>query len=190
MAPIPYVASALCLLGCAWLVFRGLVRHQYRSRASLTWWGTLSQLLVFCGWAYFSASQLPATWPDSDTPPILRMLGWTVFLGGLGGTLAAGVNLGFKASFGIEKPALSASGLYGLVRNPQVAAFGLALIGHTILWPTWRLGGALLLYFPIAHLMVVTEEEHLTRVLGERYRAYRKRVPRYMPGRRRGGAAA
>lgn len=186
---MPYVACALLLLGFAWLVFRGLVRSQYRRHGSLRWGGTLLQLLVFCAWAFFSTLQLPATWPSSDVPGVLRVVGWTIFLGGLSAALLAGITLGGETSFGVTKPALKASGFYGVVRNPQVVGMGLALIGHTILWATWRLGGALFLYYPIAHMMVITEEEHLTRAIGDEYRVYQKRVPRYVPRRRRSGTA-
>jgi protein-S-isoprenylcysteine O-methyltransferase Ste14 len=163
------------------MVFRGLVRRQYRRQGYLRWWETLLQLLVFCGWASFSLLQYPAAWPDSDLPWVVQAVGWTLLLGGLGSALVAGVHLGAGVSFGLAKPALNVSGVYGLVRNPQVVAMGLALIGHTLVWPTWRLSGALLLYFPIAHLMVITEEEHLARAFGEIYREYQRRVPRYVP---------
>jgi protein-S-isoprenylcysteine O-methyltransferase Ste14 len=188
MAPIPYVAHGVLLLGSAWLVFRVLVRRQYRRYGSLRWWATLLQLLVFCGWAYFGSLQYPATSPDGATPWLLRAVGWTLFVGGLCATLAAGVNLGAEASFGVVRPVLKVSGLYGVVRNPQAAAMGLALIGHTMVWPTWRCLGVMLLYVSIVHLMVITEEEHLARSLGAAYRVYRNQVPRYVPGRRRGRA--
>lgn len=181
MALMPYGAYALLLLVFAWLVFRRLVRQQYLLQGSLRMWATLLQLLVFCGWAYFSALQLPRAWPDSTMPWLIRAVGWTVFLVGVCCTLVAGLKLGVGQSFGLGKATLNVSGLYGLVRNPQVSAMGLALIGHTIVWPTWRLSGALLLYFPIAHLMVMTEEEHLSRAHGAAYRDYQKRVPRYVP---------
>lgn len=105
-------------------------------------------------------------------------------------TLAAGVRLGTGASFGVSAPALQASGLYGLVRNPQVSAMGIGLLGYLILWPTWRLIGVVLLYFPIAHLMVITEEEHLARTLRGRYQEYLTRVPRYVPRLRSSRRAA
>ncbi|RPI74831.1 MAG: hypothetical protein EHM45_17050 [Desulfobacteraceae bacterium] len=38
------------------------------------------------------------------------------------------------------------------------------------------------LVLPDAHLMVLGEEEHLTRALEEEYRDYRQRIPRYLPG--------
>jgi len=184
MAPIPYVLSAMFVLGCAGLVFRELVRRQYQRHGRLRWWATLAQLLVFSMWAYFGYRQLPATWPASDVHWILRQIGWTFFVGGVSGTLLAGINLGAGTSFGVDRPTLEMSGFYRLVRNPQATAFGVALLGHMLVWPTWRLGGALFLYFPIVHLMVLAEEEHLARMLGDEYREYQLSVSRYLPGRR------
>jgi protein-S-isoprenylcysteine O-methyltransferase Ste14 len=175
--------SATLVLTCAVLVFRGVVRRQYQRHGRLRWWATLTQPLVFSLWAAFGYLQLPATWPDSDANRVLGAIGWVLFAGGVTVTLLAGIRLGAGPSFGVEQPSLRTSGLYRVVRNPQASAFGVALMGHTLIWPTWKLAGALLLYFPIVHLMVLAEEEHLARALGDTYREYQKAVPRYLPWR-------
>ena len=70
-------------------------------------------------------------------------------------------------------------GLYGLSRNPQSAAFVVSMVGYFTLWPTWRNAGVLLLVMVLIHLMIRTEEEHLSAVFGPEYTRYLERVPRY-----------
>ncbi len=44
-----------------------------------------------------------------------------------------------------------------------------AMIGYGLLWPTWQHVGSLILIGALAHMMVLTEEEHLRDVFGEEY---------------------
>ena len=81
---------------------------------------------------------------------------------------------------------LRQTGFYRFSRNPQVLAFLVAMIGYGLLWPTWQHAGSVVLIAALAHMMVLTEEEHLLDVLGEEYERYCQRVPRYLrpPGER------
>jgi protein-S-isoprenylcysteine O-methyltransferase Ste14 len=54
------------------------------------------------------------------------------------------------------------------------------VIGIALLWPSWYALGWVALGAVIAHMMVLTEEEHLRRTLGESYLAYCQNVPRYV----------
>ncbi len=90
---------------------------------------------------------------------------------------------GLARAFGLESDELKQSGAYGLSRNPQAVAFLIAIIGNTMLWPSWPNLGSVLLLAIIMHIMIATEEEHLRGVFGEDYRRYCARVPRYL-GRR------
>lgn len=180
MSAIPYFVSAALVLGFAILVFRVLVRREYRTRGRLRLRTSLLQLLAFIFWAYFGYRQLPTAWPASDSHLIWRTLGWPLFVGGLIAMFAAMLNLGGATMFGLRRAKAKVSGLYRINRNPQVSAFLLALLGHSLLWPTWRLHGAMLLCLPMVHMMILTEEEHLTRALGNEYREYMRRVPRYL----------
>ena len=56
----------------------------------------------------------------------------------------------------------------------------LLVAGSAALWPSWYALGWLFLYAAIAHMMVLTEEEHMRNVHGEEYERYCERVPRYL----------
>ena len=47
-------------------------------------------------------------------------------------------------------------------------------------WPSLYALGWLVMYSLISHWMVITEEEHLTRIFGEEYLMYFSEVPRYL----------
>ncbi len=49
-----------------------------------------------------------------------------------------------------------------------------------MVFQSWHALGLVVLFAAIAHLMVLTEEEHLRRVFGEEYARYCARVPRYL----------
>jgi protein-S-isoprenylcysteine O-methyltransferase Ste14 len=100
---------------------------------------------------------------------------------GLIGAVLGMANLGFRRAFGQEVDEPQQSGLYGVTRNPQILMYGPAVIGYALLWPSWYALGWVGLYAAIAHIMVLTEEEHLRRVGGETYVRYCERVPRYIP---------
>jgi protein-S-isoprenylcysteine O-methyltransferase Ste14 len=53
------------------------------------------------------------------------------------------------------------------------------LLGCVILYPSWQAAAWTVLYGAIAHVMVLTEEEHLGRVFEEEYQLYCHQVPRY-----------
>lgn len=99
---------------------------------------------------------------------------------GLASVIIAMSGLGLRRTFGQEVQALRQAGLYGLTRNPQIVGYGLVIAGSALLWPSWYALGWVGLYAVIAHLMVVTEEEHLRRVHGKDYARYCERVPRYL----------
>jgi hypothetical protein len=75
--------------------------------------------------------------------------------------------------------------LKGRLARLSAVAFGLAMIGNAILWPSWYNMGAVALYAAIIQIMVLTEEEHLLDSYGEEYRRYCRRIPRYLGLRRR-----
>jgi len=53
------------------------------------------------------------------------------------------------------------------------------VVGVGWLWPSAYALGWAALWAVLGHWMVVTEEEHLERTLGQAYREYCARVPRY-----------
>lgn len=56
----------------------------------------------------------------------------------------------------------------------------LYVIGFATLWPSLYALAWALLYVPIIHMMVFTEEAHLHKAYGKEYERYLERVPRYL----------
>lgn len=83
-------------------------------------------------------------------------------------------------------PAFVIAGPYVRVRNPLLAGVVLMLAGAALATRSWALG-ALTAFGAIgAHLWVVAiEEPRLAARFGDAYRAYRLRVPRWLPARQR-----
>lgn len=184
MQIVVYFVGALFLLVLAFVVFRVFVLRDYRRRKRLTWFTILLELLIFVLHANFSYLYLPAEWPDMPPLPdntLLRYAGLFIIAVGLTVMFAGMVGLGLRRLFGQEVKEVKQTGLYGITRNPQLLAYGLAVIGYAILWPSWYALGWVVLYGAIAHMMVLTEEEHLRDVGGEAYARYCERVPRYLP---------
>jgi protein-S-isoprenylcysteine O-methyltransferase Ste14 len=77
--------------------------------------------------------------------------------------------------FGLEVDALIQTGPYRVNRNPQIVGGSLLVIGSAVLWPSWYALGWVL-YGVVAHLMVLTEEEHLHKAYGEEYVGYCEQV--------------
>jgi protein-S-isoprenylcysteine O-methyltransferase Ste14 len=83
---------------------------------------------------------------------------------------------------GWQENRLVTGGLYGLVRHPQYTGLFIALFGEGIVhWPTIfsvALFPAIVLsYFLLAR----SEERKIVEQFGDEYRAYRKRVPMFIP---------
>lgn len=77
---------------------------------------------------------------------------------------------------------LATTGLYGLTRHPQYTGLFLGLFGEGVVhWPTLFSVGL----FPVivlAYVMLArSEEKQMIEQFGEEYRAYQRRVPRFIP---------
>lgn len=60
-------------------------------------------------------------------------------------------------------------GPYAITRNPQLLACILAAVGYVLLWLSWHSIGWLVVLIIVAHVMVLTEEEHLRRIFNSEY---------------------
>lgn len=133
-------------------------------------------------------------WPASLSPvvalyhpeaPIWRVIGAVVLFGGLMLVIVSQLDLGASWRIGIDesaRPGLVTNGLYQVCRNPIFLAILVTLTGYTILIPT-RLSLILLVgAFIGMRQQVKTEEAHLLRAYGDDYRAYARRVGRFVPG--------
>lgn len=128
-----------------------------------------------------------------------QAIGWTVFALGFGLVLLSTFLIDHFDLFGLKqvlrqflgRPAVKANFvtpfLYKLVRHPLYLGFILAFWGG----PTMSVGHLLFAASMSAYILIAIrfEERDLVRQLGERYVAYRERVPMLVPGTSpRGGA--
>ncbi|HEY2993246.1 MAG TPA: isoprenylcysteine carboxylmethyltransferase family protein [Methylomirabilota bacterium] len=111
--------------------------------------------------------------------------GTALVITGLVLLVLAQLNLGASWRIGIEegsKPGLVTDGFYRFCRNPIYFAILVFLVGYALLLPT-RLSLIMLVgAFIGIRQQVLTEEAHLTRAYGDAYRAYARRVGRFVPG--------
>lgn len=77
---------------------------------------------------------------------------------------------------------LVVAGLYRFVRNPMYLSVGLLLVGEVIVSASVTLAAYTAVVFACWHLFVLLyEEPTLERMFGDEFRAYRSRVPRWVP---------
>ena len=180
-----YLASASLLIVAAFLVFRVLVRRDYRRHGRLTAVSSALELLIWALFMGFPYLYNPPAWvyywrPGVPVSVPLRMVGLACTTAGLLLTFGTLIWFGLRRAFGLEVSRLVQSGPYRLSRNPQLVFGTLLIVGAVILWPSWYALGWAVLYGVISHLMVLTEEEHLRAVYGAEYDDYCARVPRYV----------
>ncbi|MCP4142091.1 MAG: hypothetical protein GY755_17750 [Chloroflexi bacterium] len=169
----------------AYYVFRIVVRKDYKEKGELSNYATFLEFLIFAIHANLSYTFLSAPYPAIPPLPenlLQKIVGLTIFIIGIFITIWAMSGLGFKKALGQDTQKLNRYGFYQYVRNPQIIAYGIAISGVAILWFSFYAVGWVLLYAIIAHMMVVTEEEHLLRIYKEDYEEYCEDVPRYIPG--------
>ncbi len=93
--------------------------------------------------------------------------------------------IGLKDSWRVGVPEgqqtdLIEGGIYRFSRNPYFLSYLIMFLAYTVLLQNVILLVLSLVGFAMVHLMVLKEEKHLTALHGEKYRRYRKRVPRYI----------
>lgn len=184
MRPISYLALSSLMILLSYLVFRGMVRRDYRRAGRLSSVSTLLECLVFGLHANLSYTFLPARWPALPSLPgneFHSAVGLGILAIGIVTTLWSMISLGLRKALGQQTEGLYRSGFYQYSRNPQIVLYGLVVIGVAFLWPSVYGLGWVLIYGAIAHMMVRTEEEHLGRIFGSEYKHYCEEVPRYLP---------
>jgi len=184
MVLLPFATAAVVLLA-AGLVFFALSRRDYLERGRLRLPTIVLGIAVFFGWGAMGWIFLPRDWPAVHVGTARALVGRILLWGGLAAMLLGIVWLGVARSCGQRRDRLRTSGPYRLSRNPQCVACASFGAGFLVLWPSvWTLVWLGLLLGLLA-LMVRTEEEHLQRLFGDEYAAYRARVPRWLrlPGR-------
>ena len=183
-----YLVVVASLLAGAFLVFRVLVRKDYRQNGKLTMLSSLLELVVCLAYACVPYLYNPPCWPyiwscKPHSPMPVALLGYLVIASGVLLGFGSMLWLGIARSFGRKVTDLYHTGPYRYSRNPQVVGGFLMAAGIALLWPSWYALGWAISWMAMFHLMVLTEEEHLTRVYGEAYLRYFQQAPRYIPFR-------
>jgi protein-S-isoprenylcysteine O-methyltransferase Ste14 len=182
-----YLISAFLLVVGAFVTFRIFVRRDYQRRGRLTPLSGFLELLIWGLFMGFPYIYNPSHWPWTHDPhisPVLRVIGWITIAVGAAIAFPAMAWLGLRRTMGQEANVLKRTGFYRVTRNPQIVGGALLVVGSAVLWPSWYGLGWVILYVAVAHLMVLTEEEHLRNVHGEEYTRYCEQVPRYTGFRR------
>jgi protein-S-isoprenylcysteine O-methyltransferase Ste14 len=178
-----YWIGVLVVFLISLVIFRIPVRQDYLRRGSLSAFSTFLEFLVFGLHANLPYLYLSTPWPDFPPlpeSPFLLVSGLGLASLGLLATLAIMAFLGFSTTVGKQPEGLRQTGPYGWSRNPQLLTYGVLLLGIVMLYPSWEAAGWVLLYGAIAHLMVLTEEEHLSTRFKVEYEEYCLQVPRYI----------
>jgi protein-S-isoprenylcysteine O-methyltransferase Ste14 len=178
-----YWIGVLIVFLIALLFFRVPIRQDYLKRGSLSTFSTFLEFLIFALHANLPYLYLATPWPGIPPLPentFLLVSGLGLGILGLSATLIIMAYLGFSTSVGNQPEGLRQTGPYRWSRNPQLLTYGMLLLGIALLYPSWEALGWILLYAAIAHLMVLTEEEHLGSMFKEKYQEYRQQVPRYI----------
>ena len=134
-----------------------------------------------------------AAWPELwlwRAPTPLAIVGHLIAIAGALLAVAAQAAMGMSWRVGVQKGATGAlvtGGLFDLSRNPTFVGQGGLLAGVALALPSCPTVLALLLFALAAHLQVRSEERTLEAALGEPYRAYRARAPRWLGRSAAGG---
>lgn len=147
-------------------------------------------IYFFSGWLQSNYPEID--WLAHDSGHLLEMMfGWDanphfgpfhilsfIFIGG-GFTL---LSAAWRVLYAAQKSgALAVDGPYARIRHPQYVGFVMILIGFLFQWPTILT----LAMFPVLVFMywrlALSEEREVEAELGEVYRDYASRVPRFIP---------
>ena len=165
------------------IIFRVFVRRDYLQRGNLGPLSVTLEFVVFALHANVIYLHLSVPWPllpPTPENPVQLYLGAAICIMGLLTSLAIMAHLGFSTTIGQQPGEVRQSGPYRWTRNPQILTYGVMLVGLGIMYPSLQIAAWILLYFAIGYLMVITEEEHLSTLFGEKYDEYRNEVPRFI----------
>lgn len=177
--------AALLLLCAGYVVFRLIVRKEYRLLGRLRRRSSYLQLVVFAGLMCLPYLYNPPDWPwfwmlNGPTSLQQQIVGLVIILFGFVVAFGTMGWFGVQRAFGFQAEGLICTGPYRITRNPQILGGYLLVIGVTVQWPSWYSVIWIGLYGLIGHWMVMTEEEQLQRIFGETYEGYCRQTPRYI----------
>ncbi len=174
-------ASCLVVVLCGvYVILR--VRREFESDDAL------SPFTVTGVWALYTAhagltvwAAVRSEWEIFPGPPLstiagagLLVVGAVLLFGGIA-TLAS-----FRRMSGMQTDELVSRGPYRLSRNPQNVGGGLMLLGVALLGQSGLALALAAFFWVLFRTYVPSEERYLERMLGEPYRRYRDRTPRFL----------
>jgi protein-S-isoprenylcysteine O-methyltransferase Ste14 len=182
MFPIVYVIFAVFYLVCAYFILER-VRKDYMEQGVLRRSTSNLEVVMFflhgCLMGLSYGTDL--AWPPVSPYSAAVVLGVALALIGLANLLTALRVFGpFWRMLGLHVEGLKQSGIYRRTRNPQLLGYWLMILAIPAVWPSWYALVSALLYWPMAHRMVLVEEQHLEAQFGEEYREYCRQTPRYV----------
>jgi len=176
-----YIIIAVLFLLFSYLVFRVIIKRDYKKRMKLTPISYILEVLVFALHANSIYLILPSQWPQLPSLPedlILKTVSIILFSIGVLILVISYFSLGNKTSLGMDKNKLKTNGLYKYSRNPQLVGYGMMLLAFTLLYFSWLMLFWFIQYLIISFFMIRSEEEFLAQQYGDAYRDYCKKVPR------------
>lgn len=193
------IVNALIILVFAFSFFRPQTRRDWRTFGGFSafiialfteMYGFPLTIYLLSGWLTRHFPRID--WFSHDSSHLLQtLLGWSgnahigplhlvsnlLIMGGLV-LLVAAWRVLYRAQ---RSGTLACSGPYAVIRHPQYAAFLMVMIGFLIQWPTLPT----LIMFPVLAVVYVRlakrEEKEAFENLGEAYRRYAAKVPRFIP---------
>ena len=128
----------------------------------------------------FKTPQWPLGWPDLTGSSWICVAGLLLVITGVA-VLYSALKMfpALDRFLGCRVTVLEKGGIYRWSRNPQIVGYGLILLGVTFLWYTDYTLIATILYAPIAHRLVLIEEEHLRRIFKDKFISYCEETDRY-----------
>jgi protein-S-isoprenylcysteine O-methyltransferase Ste14 len=174
----PAIAAAVVICFALFVLWR--VRSDYTRRGALTVRSALLQFAMFFLHGLSSYSFLDSRTSRISTAGLHFPFALGLMAAGAVTALVGMDRLQWGDTVGTSVSALQHSGIYSFTRNPQLLAYLVFLAGYALLWPSWLGLAWLALYGVIAHVMVLTEEDHLRQAFGSDYEAYCLRTPRYI----------
>ena len=179
---LSYLGFALFYLVCAYLILER-VRKDYAAQGALRKSTSNLEMVMFflhvclIGISYGSLD----SWPPASPFSAVVILGVVIALIGLAKLLTALRVFGpFWRMLGLNVEGLKQAGIYRRSRNPQLVGYWLMVLAIPFVWPSWYALVSALLYWPMAHRMVLIEEQHLEAQFGDEYLDYCQQTPRYL----------
>ncbi len=175
-----YFIISLLLLISTVIIFRLVVRRDYRQKGRLTPFSTFLEVFAFFLHGSSSYVFLDSNFSHIDKSNPIFIIAILCIVVGAVFTALGMVKLGIIKTLGLKVPSLQQSGLYRYTRNPQIVFYVVLIIGYAMLWPSWSGFAWVALGLIICHIMVITEEEHLLTIFGREYENYCSKTPRYI----------